>query len=84
LGSFWLSQLYQYSKTWQPSLLGILKHLTFSRAMAADKPKPPIRHMTPLELMRHRNDLMHSKASICAGRSFAPRPTDVFIVTYPK
>ena len=40
--------------------------------------------MTPLELMRHRNDLMHSEESIDAGRTFAPRPTDVFVVTYPK
>ena len=45
---------------------------------------PPVRTMTPLELMRHRNDLMHSKDSIAAGRSFTPRPTYVFIVTYPK
>jgi hypothetical protein len=45
---------------------------------------PPMRKMTPLELMRHRNDLMHGKDSIASGRTFTPRPTDVFIVTYPK
>lgn len=40
--------------------------------------------MTPLELMRHRNGLMHSAESIRNGREFETRPTDVFIVTYPK
>jgi aryl sulfotransferase len=34
--------------------------------------------------MRHRNDLMHSFDSIGNGRCFTPRPSDVFIVTYPK
>ena len=42
------------------------------------------REMTPLELMRHRNGLMHSAESIRNGREFETRPTDVFIVTYPK
>lgn len=42
------------------------------------------RDMTPLELMRHRNGLMHSAESIRNGREFETRPTDVFIVTYPK
>ena len=40
--------------------------------------------MTPLELMRHRNGLMHSESSVANGRGFVPRPTDVFVVTYPK
>ena len=42
------------------------------------------REMTPLELMRHRNGLMHSAESIRNGREFETRPTDVFIVPYPK
>jgi len=40
--------------------------------------------MTPIELMRHRNSLMHSEESVRKGREFATRSTDVFIVTYPK
>jgi hypothetical protein len=39
---------------------------------------------TPLELMALRNSLMHSEASMKAGREFKPRPSDIFIVTYPK
>ena len=38
----------------------------------------------PLELMRQRNSLMHSPASVANGRDFKPRASDVFIVTYPK
>ena len=38
----------------------------------------------PLELMRQRNSLMHSPASVANGREFTPRASDVFIVTYPK
>mmetsp|Transcript_113931 Transcript_113931/g.368128 ORF Transcript_113931/g.368128 Transcript_113931/m.368128 type:complete len:330 (+) Transcript_113931:157-1146(+) len=37
-----------------------------------------------LELMAQRNKGMHSERSVAAGRSFKPRPTDVFVVTYPK
>lgn len=39
---------------------------------------------TPLELMAKRNKGMHTEASIAVGRSFKPRPSDVFVVTYPK
>mmetsp|Transcript_116009 Transcript_116009/g.323109 ORF Transcript_116009/g.323109 Transcript_116009/m.323109 type:complete len:333 (-) Transcript_116009:141-1139(-) len=38
----------------------------------------------PLELMARRNRGMHSAGSVAAGRSFKPRPTDIFVVTYPK
>ena len=37
-----------------------------------------------LELMRERNARMHSEASVSRGRSFRPRRSDVFVVTYPK
>lgn len=37
-----------------------------------------------LQLMSHRNQGMHSEASIERGRSFTPRASDVFVVTYPK
>jgi aryl sulfotransferase len=40
--------------------------------------------MTPLELLFKRNQGMHTDASKSAGRNFTPRPTDVFIATYPK
>jgi len=40
--------------------------------------------MSPLELMGQRNKGMHSERSVAAGRSFTPRPTDVFVATYPK
>uniref|UniRef100_A0A7S4RHN4 Sulfotransferase domain-containing protein n=1 Tax=Alexandrium monilatum TaxID=311494 RepID=A0A7S4RHN4_9DINO len=39
---------------------------------------------SPLELMARRNKGMHSEKSVAAGRSFTPRPTDIFITTYPK
>eukprot|EP00928_Gymnodinium_smaydae_P009805 TRINITY_DN13677_c0_g1_i1.p1 TRINITY_DN13677_c0_g1~~TRINITY_DN13677_c0_g1_i1.p1 ORF type:complete len:325 (-),score=60.20 TRINITY_DN13677_c0_g1_i1:195-1169(-) len=39
---------------------------------------------TPLELMAKRNKGMHSERSVAVGRSFTPRPTDVFVTTYPK
>eukprot|EP00927_Polykrikos_kofoidii_P073452 TRINITY_DN69490_c0_g1_i1.p1 TRINITY_DN69490_c0_g1~~TRINITY_DN69490_c0_g1_i1.p1 ORF type:complete len:328 (-),score=51.98 TRINITY_DN69490_c0_g1_i1:44-1027(-) len=38
----------------------------------------------PIDLMRKRNLGMHSEKSVSAGRAFSPRPTDVFVVTYPK
>ena len=37
-----------------------------------------------LQLMSARNSRMHSPESVKVGRSFKPRPTDVFVVTYPK
>ncbi|KAJ1449229.1 P-loop containing nucleoside triphosphate hydrolase protein [Pelagophyceae sp. CCMP2097] len=37
-----------------------------------------------LALLRERNGRMHSEVSIAHGRGFATRPSDVFIVTYPK
>ena len=36
------------------------------------------------ELMALRNKGMHSARSVEVGRSFTARPTDVFVVTYPK
>jgi len=39
---------------------------------------------TPVELMARRNKGMHSERSVAFGRSFQPRPTDVFVATYPK
>jgi len=41
-------------------------------------------HLTPLERMAVRNGLMHTAPSVEAGRAFKPKPTDVFVVTYPK
>lgn len=40
--------------------------------------------LTPLELMGQRNKGMHSEQSCRHGTSFTPRPTDIFVVTYPK
>lgn len=37
-----------------------------------------------VELMGQRNKGMHSPESVAHGRSFHPRPTDVFVTTYPK
>ena len=37
-----------------------------------------------LARLRERNGGMHSAASTERGRSFKPRPSDCFIVTYPK
>lgn len=37
-----------------------------------------------LELLTQRNKRMHSAESIARGRSFAVRPTDVMVATYPK
>ena len=42
------------------------------------------RNRLALELMSTRNQRMHSAKSVEVGRSFKPRPTDVFVVTYPK
>lgn len=39
---------------------------------------------SPLQLMASRNKGMHSERSVAFGRSFTPRPTDVFVATYPK
>eukprot|EP00746_Dinoflagellata_sp_MGD_P114128 gnl/MRDRNA2_/MRDRNA2_50715_c0_seq1.p1 gnl/MRDRNA2_/MRDRNA2_50715_c0~~gnl/MRDRNA2_/MRDRNA2_50715_c0_seq1.p1 ORF type:complete len:345 (-),score=70.09 gnl/MRDRNA2_/MRDRNA2_50715_c0_seq1:29-988(-) len=40
--------------------------------------------MKPLDLMDKRNQNMHEEESIRCGRTFKPRSTDVFVVTYPK
>jgi aryl sulfotransferase len=42
------------------------------------------RHELAMELMTLRNKLMHPAESVRLGRSFIPRASDVFIVTYPK
>jgi hypothetical protein len=42
------------------------------------------RNRLALELMRTRNGLMHSEESVAVGRGMTARPTDVFVVTYPK
>ena len=42
------------------------------------------RNRLALELMASRNGRMHSAESVRYGRSFSPRPSDVFVVTYPK
>ena len=58
--------------------------------MSAESPARPsgddigTEAVPPLELMRQRNSLMHSPASVANGREFTPRASDVFIVTYPK
>ena len=58
--------------------------------MSAESPARPAgvdvgtESVPPLELMRQRNSLMHSPASVANGREFTPRASDVFIVTYPK
>ena len=42
------------------------------------------RRQLPLEQLGERNSKMHSAESVARGRSFAPRASDVFVVTYPK
>jgi hypothetical protein len=42
------------------------------------------RNRLAVELMSLRNQRMHSEESVRHGRQFRPRPTDVFVVTYPK
>ena len=42
------------------------------------------RNRLALQLMSTRNSRMHSEVSVRAGREFKPKPTDVFVVTYPK
>lgn len=42
------------------------------------------RNRLALELMSTRNQRMHTAKGVEIGRSFKPRPTDVFVVTYPK
>ena len=42
------------------------------------------RRQLPRALLSERNSRMHSAASVARGRSFAPRASDVFVVTYPK
>lgn len=42
------------------------------------------RNALALELMSTRNRLMHSSHSVSVGRNFVPKPSDVFVVTYPK
>ena len=42
------------------------------------------RRQLPLEQLGERNSRMHSAESVARGRSFAPRASDVFVVTYPK
>lgn len=37
-----------------------------------------------LQLMSVRNKRMHTAESVAEGREFTPRPSDVFVVTYPK
>jgi hypothetical protein len=39
---------------------------------------------SPLQLLASRNKGMNSDASVKAGHSFKPRPTDIFVTTYPK
>lgn len=42
------------------------------------------RNLKGMDLMKARNKLMNSPGSVRRGRDFKPRPSDVFIVTYPK
>jgi aryl sulfotransferase len=44
----------------------------------------PDKAINPLSLMRERNAMMHSVLSVENGRAFRAKPTDVFVVTYPK
>ena len=62
--------------------MGSSEHDAEERASKA--PKTTEKDPTPLELMGLRNQGMHSAGSVAAGQSFKPRPTDVFVVTYPK
>lgn len=50
-------------------------------AKAARREEP---ELSPLDLMGKRNKGMHSDRSVAHGRSFRPRPTDMFVATYPK
>lgn len=40
--------------------------------------------LSGMELVGVRNKRMHTEESIARGRSFTPRKSDVFVVTYPK
>jgi len=54
-------------------------------AAAAERPTElPAKGLAPLELMARRNKGMHSERSTAHGRGFTARPSDVFVVTYPK
>ena len=54
------------------------------KQFAALKDATARRNRLALELMASRNRRMHTEKSVAYGRSFTPRPTDVFVVTYPK
>ena len=60
----------------------VYRRVATLRAALADATKR--RNRLALELMSARNSRMHSAESIRIGRSFTPRPSDVFVVTYPK
>ena len=64
-------------------LVAKLRHeLRFARdALAAESKR---RDEIAMELMSTRNKFMHTDESVKIGRAFKPRPTDVFVVTYPK
>ena len=67
-------------------LLGALWVLTSERRAAAKAltVESARRNSLALELLSVRNGFMHSEESVRVGRAFKPRPTDTFIVTYPK
>ena len=56
--------------------LALKKYLAARRVRASDA--------AAMAILGERNGRMHSPESVAAGRSFATRPSDVFIVTYPK
>jgi|AntAceMinimDraft_1070359.scaffolds.fasta_scaffold258506_1 hypothetical protein len=73
------------TSTWhKPALISVSAALAMAAVFQLWKRKRGDEDLSPLELMALRNSRMHSEASMKAGREFKPRPSDVFIVTYPK
>ena len=65
-------------------LVAVSVYRRFSALRAALRDATERKNRLALELMGTRNGRMHSEASVSAGRQFKPKPTDVFVVTYPK
>ena len=69
---------------WALFLLAYGLNRYWQRIASAQRDDSRRRSELAMELMTARNRTMHSPESVAAGRTFRPRPDDVFVVTYPK
>mmetsp|Transcript_50069 Transcript_50069/g.112754 ORF Transcript_50069/g.112754 Transcript_50069/m.112754 type:complete len:359 (-) Transcript_50069:123-1199(-) len=80
-------RLQEHVRSWWWTSLEAQEGFVFKRKRKAASTGMSVENDTTrsaLEVMVERNKKMHSSKSVETGRNFKTRPSDVFIVTYPK